>query len=575
MNVTRKNFAEHLPEILAKIEAADLVAIDLEFTGLPNDKDFNQLDTREERYQKTAHQMEKYYVLQYGLSIFNCQGGKYTAYTYNIFISPHMPSDERSRDYTRKFEFLASTMNFLAEHKFDFNTAFSDGVQYLTQEEEKNLKEKHQNAINRLKEQNKNKPAEPEVQNVPDMNKIEDLNVKALLEEYCKRIDEMLNGKTDEIFLPKCNYFVRRHIFEYLKPKYSGKCHFVNAMNEQKESVLKVVKSSLDSQSFNIKQIEDEITKVDEKRGFLNILLKISKCRTPIVFHAGLLDLLLTMKQFFLPALPPTLDEFKSATLAVFPHIFDTLLMVRHDPLKAHFLKGNSLGDVYKRCHDQPFTLRDIPINIPAGYRDYRTFGGQCHEAGFDAFMTGVSFIRMFGFVGKIAKSKDIFSLEMPIAAPFMNRIATNRFYDIHYISLHRNDKTPNREHCYHVSFPDYWRKQDIINAFSYCGHVRVMWINDTSAFVAIEEKQFLPEVKQVITNNKDISVQKYKEWRKTNEASKNNGSEVKRRKLEPKEKIETTKSPIERSQSNENGLKETIKETRKLQVFESNDMWE
>jgi len=69
-------------------------------------------------------------------------------------------------------------MNFLAEHKFDFNTAFSDGVQYLTQEEEKNLKEKHQNAINRLKEQNKNKPAEPEVQNVPDMNKIEDLNVK-------------------------------------------------------------------------------------------------------------------------------------------------------------------------------------------------------------------------------------------------------------------------------------------------------------------------------------------------------------------------------------------------------------
>ena len=127
---------------------------------------------------------------------------------------------------------------------------------------------------------------------------------------------------------------------------------------------------------------------------------------------------------------------------------------------------------------------------------------------------------------------KEIFSIEMPIAAPFMNRIATNRFYDIHYISLHRNDKTPNREHCYHVLFPDYWRKQDIISeciwilflsllipkhtdllfwyldAFSYCGHVRVMWINDTSAFVAIEEKQFLPEVKQVIANNKDISVQ-------------------------------------------------------------------
>ena len=71
-------------------------------------------------------------------------------------------------------------MNFLAEHKFDFNTAFSDGVQYLTQEEEKTLKEKHQMAINRLKEQNKNKPAEPETPNVPDINNIEDPNVKGL-----------------------------------------------------------------------------------------------------------------------------------------------------------------------------------------------------------------------------------------------------------------------------------------------------------------------------------------------------------------------------------------------------------
>ena len=39
MNVTSKNFAQLLPEILEKIEKADLVAVDLEFTGLPNDKD--------------------------------------------------------------------------------------------------------------------------------------------------------------------------------------------------------------------------------------------------------------------------------------------------------------------------------------------------------------------------------------------------------------------------------------------------------------------------------------------------------------------------------------------------------
>lgn len=575
MNVTRKNFAELLPDILSKIESADFVALDLEFTGLPNDKDFNQLDTRDERYIKTAHQMEKFYVLQYGLSIFkNCQGGKYTAYTYNIFLSPHMPSDERSRDYSRKFEFLASTMNFLAEHKFDFNTAFTDGVQYLTQEEENNLKEKHQNAINRVKEQHKRKEVDPPVPlEIPDATKIEDPNVVALLDEYSKRIDVMMEcNETKEIFLPKCNYYIRKHIFEYLKPKYTGKCHIITAMNEQKESVLKVVKSTLDREAFRIKQIEEEIEKVDQKRGFLNILLKISECKTPTVFHAGFLDLLLTMKQFFLPALPPTLDEFKTATLAVFPHIFDTLLMVRHDPLKSHFLKGNSLGDVYKRTHDQPFTLRDVPIEIPPGYRDYRTFGGQCHEAGFDAFMTGVSFIRMFSFLAKMAKSQEIFSIKMPIAVPFMNRLATIRFYDINYISLHRTDKTPNRDHCFHVTFPDFWRQQDIINAFTYCGHVRVMWINDSSAFVAVEEKHFLSGIQDVL-RNKDISVQKYKEWRKSIESAKHPSSEVKRRKLEPKSS--DSKNESNSKTEPENGLKETIKETRKLQVFESNDMWE
>lgn len=183
------------------------------------------------------------------------------------------------------------------------------------------------------------------------------------------------------------------------------------------------------------------------------------------------------MKQFYLSELPPTLAEFKSATMEIFPNIFDTLLMVRNEPLKSLFLRGNALGDVYKRSvfvvyklklflfrvHMDPFTLRSINVSIPAGYRDYRTFGGQCHEAGYDAFMTGISFIRMFGYLNNLTKTKEIFNIDLPIAGPFLNRISTNRFYDIHHITMSKPaDKLPNRNHCFHVQCPEDWVTNDI-----------------------------------------------------------------------------------------------------------------
>jgi len=106
--------------------------------------------------------------------------------------------------------------------------------------------------------------------------------------------------------------------------------------------------------------------------------------------------------------------------------------------------------------------LKEIPIEIPAGYRDYRTFGGQCHEAGYDAYMTGYSFVRMLGFLHLISKSKTPFSLSLPISNPFRNRIAANRSYDIQHVSLDKIDKTPKRDHCFHITFPARWRQTDI-----------------------------------------------------------------------------------------------------------------
>lgn len=98
------------------------------------------LDDHNERYVKTCAEMSKFFVLQYGLSIFSQKKNDYTASTYNIFISPTLPSDDvRHRDFTRNYQFLGSTMDFLASHQYDFNTTFTEGVPFLTRLEEEKL----------------------------------------------------------------------------------------------------------------------------------------------------------------------------------------------------------------------------------------------------------------------------------------------------------------------------------------------------------------------------------------------------------------------------------------------------
>ena len=99
------------------------------------------MDDHEERYVKVAREMEHYFVLQFGLSVFRKKQEKYTANTYNIFVSPTLPSSkDRHRDFTRQYKFLGSTMAFLASHKYDFNTTLKEGVPFLTRSEEKRMK---------------------------------------------------------------------------------------------------------------------------------------------------------------------------------------------------------------------------------------------------------------------------------------------------------------------------------------------------------------------------------------------------------------------------------------------------
>merc|ERR1712147_163125 len=126
---------------------------------------------------------------------------------------------------------------------------------------------------------------------------------------------------------------------------------------------------------------------------------------------------------------------------------------------------------------------------------------------------------------------------------------------------------------------------------------IKVLWESDAAAFVTIEDKRQM-YINQVLhvqrlakeTHDVDLIVKSYAEWK--HEQAMESTRSPKRRKVEkaaspvrratsPKAQRRmhtTTTTASSAAPANDNFIpdyKKTVKETRKLQVFEHTDMWE
>lgn len=72
MDITRHTFHLHLRSMLEDISRAHFVAIDLEFTGIARQQNYNKAkdfkQTLQERYAETRSAAERYQILQVGLT---------------------------------------------------------------------------------------------------------------------------------------------------------------------------------------------------------------------------------------------------------------------------------------------------------------------------------------------------------------------------------------------------------------------------------------------------------------------------------------------------------------------------
>uniref|UniRef100_A0A8C5PUU2 Poly(A)-specific ribonuclease n=1 Tax=Leptobrachium leishanense TaxID=445787 RepID=A0A8C5PUU2_9ANUR len=472
MQVPRSYFKDQLPKVYKAIEEADFMAIDGEFSGISDGPSVSTLtngfDTPEERYQKLRKHSMDFLLFQFGLCTFSYDNteARYLMKSFNFYIFPK-PFNRNSTD--KKFVCQSSSIDFLANQGFDFNKVFRNGIPYLNQEEERQLRDQYEEK----RSQANGASSLSYISNAPKTP----VNIP---EEHKSFIDKIV--------------YQRKLIYQTLNWKYIA----IRKVDEEERKKIEQEKQAKEQEEL------------DDAVGFSRIIHAISTSGKLVVGHNMLLDIMHTIHQFFCQ-LPDELNEFKEVTTCVFPRVLDTKLMATTNPFK-EIVYNTSLGELEKRLKDPPF--KPPKVDNAQGFPGYNTDSEQLHEAGYDAYITGLCFISMANYLGSfLSPPKTFVSSRSKIIRPFFNKLFLMRIMDIPYLNLEGPDLQPKRDNVLHVTFPKEWKTSDLYQLFSAFGNIQVSWIDDMSAFVSLCQ----PDQVQIAVNTsryaESYKIQTYAEY--------------------------------------------------------------
>ncbi|XP_076004091.1 poly(A)-specific ribonuclease PARN [Genypterus blacodes] len=486
MEVTRRNYKDSLNTVYSAIEEADFLAIDGEFSGISDGPNVsaltNGLDTPEERYTKLKKHSMDFLLFQFGLCTFKYDqaASKYITKSFNFYVFPK-PFSRTSPDI--KFICQSSSIDFLASQGFDFNKVFRHGIPYLNQEEEAQLREQTEERRN----QHANGAGTPSFispcskgpAHVPEEH-------KDFINKVVEKVDALFTNSEKTIDLDPCTGFQRKLIYQTLNWKFPKGLHVETIETEKKERFIQISKVDDEERKRREQQkLEREQEELNDAVGFSRVIHAISKSGKLVVGHNMLLDVMHTIHQFYCP-LPEDLLDFKEVTMCVFPRLLDTKLMASTQPFK-EMITNTSLAELEKQLKEGPF--KQPQVGTAEGFPSYDTAQEQLHEAGYDAYITGLCFISMANYLGSfLTPPKAYIAPRSKLIEPFFNKLFLMRIIDIPYLNITGPDLQPKRDHVLYVTFPKEWKTSDLYQLFSAFGNIQVSWIDDTSAFVSLSQ---------------------------------------------------------------------------------------
>uniref|UniRef100_A0A669QQ13 Poly(A)-specific ribonuclease PARN n=1 Tax=Phasianus colchicus TaxID=9054 RepID=A0A669QQ13_PHACC len=483
MEVIRSNFKDNLSKVYEAVEEADFLAIDGEFSGISDGPSVSALtngfDTPEERYQKLKKHSMDFLLFQFGLCTFKYDHTeeKYIMKSFNFYIFPK-PFNRSSPDV--KFVCQSSSIDFLANQGFDFNKVFRNGIPYLNQEEERQLREQYDEKRSQANGAGSLSYISPNATKCP-VAIPEDQ--KKFIDRIVEQIEEFLKKEENEsLELEPCTGSKERYIV-------------ISKVDEEERKRREQQKQAKEQEELN------------DAVGFSRVVHAIANSGKLVIGHNMLLDVMHTIHQFYCP-LP---DVSNPLSVQMRLKLLDTKLMASTQPFK-DIINNTSLAELEKRLKEVPFS--PPKVESAEGFPSYDTASEQLHEAGYDAYITGLCFISMANFLGSfLSPPKNHVSARSKLIEPFFNKLFLMRVMDIPYLNLQGPDLQPKRDHVLHVTFPKEWKTSDLYQLFSAFGNIQVSWIDDTSAFVSLSQ----PEQVQIAVNTsryaESYRIQTYAEY--------------------------------------------------------------
>ncbi|XP_051156034.1 pre-piRNA 3'-exonuclease trimmer-like [Leptopilina boulardi] len=378
IEVTDQNFEILYPKIEETLKNATFFSMDTEFSGIKTDFFVKEslFDSPNERYAKLKNNIKPFIIIQFGLTAFQHvrEQNTYNAQTFSFYLLPRsIPSKNRH------FLWQITSLEFLSIYKFDFNKFAYDGISYLNEVDEIDLKNNLQ----------------------------EDILMQNLERLLCNRdADELKNSRNvvadwliQKIEPPAVLEIVSESQFlQYLMEK-ELRNQFPDIWTYSGKKTVTVMRIGKDErQELELKEkgrLEEKL--LNYYIGFSKVFKLLVKLKKPIVGHNSLVDLMYMHQQFYKP-LPKKYTIFKKNIHELFPTVFDTKFLsyeIRNFLKKEEKFSSNSLNTLYYYFKNEKGRFLSLHSPKICSETYLKNDEDKFHDAGWDSYCAGYCFIRL------------------------------------------------------------------------------------------------------------------------------------------------------------------------------------